>query len=52
MTWPLIPLLLLATVALTWLADRALREPPEPQREPCSHPWFMDQRCVVCGEPR
>lgn len=49
MTWLLVPLLLLLSVALTWLADRALREP---QEEPCAHPWYMSGRCIVCGHPR
>lgn len=52
MTWILIPLLLLASVALTWLAHRALREDETPPEDPCAHPWYIDGRCIVCGVPR
>lgn len=52
MEWIVIPLCLLMTVVLTALAGRALREPEEPPTPPCEHPWFMDGRCIVCGEPR
>lgn len=51
MTWLLIPLCLLVAVALTWIADRALSQ-PEPPTPPCEHPWFIDGRCLVCGDPR
>lgn len=51
-TWLLVPVLLVLSVALTWIADRALREPKEPPTSPCEHPWFIDGRCLVCGDPR
>lgn len=51
MIWVLlIPACLLMTVVLTALANRALREPEE--QAPCGHPWYMDGRCIVCGQPR
>lgn len=50
--WILIPLCLLIAVALTWLADRDLREPEETHDPPCLHPWYIDGRCIVCGDPR
>lgn len=51
MDWLIIPLCLLMTVVLTAVADRALNK-PDPPAPPCEHPWFMDGRCIVCGEPR
>lgn len=51
-TWLLVPVLLVLSVALTWIADRALREPEVPPAPPCAHPWFIDGRCLVCGDPR
>lgn len=52
MTWIIIPICLLLALALTWLAERALREPEEPPEPPCEHPWYIDGRCIVCGDPR
>jgi hypothetical protein len=47
----LIPALLIVAVALTWLAHRDLNR-PEPKPEPCTHPWYIDGRCMVCGTPK
>lgn len=51
MEWIVIPLCLLMTVVCTALAGRALNK-PEPPAPPCEHPWYIDGRCIVCGEPR
>jgi hypothetical protein len=52
MIWLLaIPVLLALAALLTVWANRALYTPPEDE-QPCEHPWYMDGRCVVCGEPR
>lgn len=43
---------LLLSVLFTWVADRALREPEKPPAPPCEHPWYIDHRCIVCGQPK
>lgn len=50
MMWLLIPLCLLMAVALTWMADKSLNKAPE--KEVCEHPWYIDGRCIVCGDPK
>lgn len=44
----LIPGLLALSVVITWLAHRDLNRPTPP----CEHPWYINMRCMVCGEPR
>lgn len=52
MEWIVVPVCLLMTVVCTALAGRALEDPEEPPASPCTHPWYIDGRCIVCGDPR
>lgn len=53
MEWlTILPALFGLHVLLTDLAHKALTKPePEPTITPCEHPWYIDGRCMVCGEP-
>lgn len=52
MTWlVIIPFCLSMAVLLTDWAWKALHK-PEPSTPPCEHPWFIDGRCMVCGQPK
>lgn len=51
-TWILIPTCLAMAIVFTTLANWALREPEDPPEPPCSHPWYIDHRCIVCGQPK
>jgi hypothetical protein len=48
--WAIPVLLALAALATAW-ANHALYAPPADEQG-CEHPWYMEGRCVVCGEPR
>ena len=51
MIWlTILPFCLSMSIFLTDWAWSALSKATAPRR--CEHPWYMDGRCMECGEPR
>jgi len=48
----LVPFALSMSILLTDWAWNAMHKVEDSTTEPCSHPWYIDGRCMVCGEPK
>lgn len=53
MEWvALLPCIFGLHVVLTEWAARAMKPPEEPGYEACEHPFYIDNRCIICGTPK